>query len=363
MKKQQFFGLGKMAGVLVLAVVVLLSSCSKNGSEDEVTPPPVPGFTPPVANLGFATLGDGTTGGSAGQVVEATDFNSLRNLLESSQPVVVTLNRRIYNGEKGGSIRVGSNKTLVGIGANAFLDGIGLSIIGQRNVIVRNVTITLNSVTNRDDPAVYSPTGDEGRPQILVNGGDLIRIQNSVNIWVDHCTFYNEDPLVQTNQDLYDGCVDVTGNSALITISWNIFRDAHKTSLIGSSDSDNFDRRITYHHNMFSNISQRIPSYRFGTGHVVNNYFVNIRSTGINSRMGACVRVENNVFENARSPLITSGPPLGNFQVSNNSFTGTTGINPPTTSNCTATIPYTFIPDPVADVKQKVMAGAGAGKL
>lgn len=351
----------KVAGPSLLAL--LLSSCSKDGNEGGITQPVLPGLTPPVASLGFATLGDGTTGGAVGQIVEATDFASLRSFLESTQPLVVTLNRRIYNGEKGGSIRVASNKTLVGIGANAFLDGVGLSIIGQRNVVVRNVTITLNSVTNRDDPAVYSPTGDEGRPQILVNGGDLIRIQNSINIWVDHCTFYNEDPQSQTNQDLYDGCIDITGNSALITISWNIFRDAHKTSLIGSSDSDNFDRRITYHHNLFSNIGQRVPSYRFGTGHVVNNYFVNIRSTGINTRMGACLRVENNVFENARSPLVTSGTPTGNFDMLGNSFTGTTGIAPPSTGTCTSTIPYTFVADAVQEVKQKVQNGAGAGKL
>ncbi|HSK13178.1 MAG TPA: hypothetical protein VK907_08175, partial [Phnomibacter sp.] len=108
---------------------------------------------------------------------------------------------------------------------------------------------------------------------------------------------------------------------------------------------------------------QRLPSYRFGTGHVVNNFFENIGSTGINSRMGACVKVENNVFENARSPLITTGPPAGQYDLSGNVFTGTTGIAPPTTSNCTATIPYTFNTDPASAVKEKVMAGAGVGKL
>jgi pectate lyase len=307
-------------------------------------------------------MNGGTKGGDGGTVVTVTTYAQLKTALESAGASVVKINSRIYNGEKGGSIRMASNKTLLGEGADAFLDGVGLTINGTSNIIIRNVKITLNSVTNRDDPAVYSPTGDEGRPQILVNGGDLISIRNGQNIWIDHCEFFNEDPTVQTNQDLYDGCIDMTNNSAFITISWNVFRNAHKTHLVGSSDSDNFDRRVTFHHNYYQNVRQRTPSFRFGTAHVVNNYYNNLGSTGINSRMGACVKVENNVFENARSPLITDGSPKGQYNLSGNIFTAITGIAAPTTSDCSTTIPYTFAADPASEVKQKVLAGAGVGK-
>jgi pectate lyase len=358
MKQINFSGL-----ILVFSALFTLTGCSKTGGTED-TPPTPP--TPPAsvfASTGFATLNGGTKGGAGGTVINASTFSQLKTALESTGPSIVKFNSRIYNGEKGGSIRIASNKTLLGEGSDAFLDGIGLTINGTGDIIIRNVKITLNSVTNRDDPAVYSPTGDEGRPQILVNGGDLISIRNGNNIWIDHCTFYNEDPTIQTNQDLYDGCIDMTNNSAFITISWNIFRNAHKTHLVGSADTDNFDRRITFHHNYYENVRQRTPSYRFGTGHMVNNYYLNIGSTGINSRMGACLRVENNVFENTRSPLTTAGSPLGMFSLSSNSFTGTTGITPPTSSNCSITLPYTFTPDPVSEVKQKVLAGAGVGKL
>jgi pectate lyase len=345
----------------------ILFSCSKDSGNDGGTPPvppaPPPAPAPIVATTGFATQNGGTKGGDGGAVVTASNFNQLRTYLETAGPFIVKINSRIYNGEKGGSIRITSNKTLLGEGSDAFLDGVGLTLSGVNNVIIRNVKITLNSVTNRDDPAVYSPTGDEGRPQILVNGGDLIRIQNSSNVWVDHCEFYNEDPAVQTNQDLYDGCIDVTGNAAFVTISWNVFRNAHKTHLVGASDGDNFDRRITYHHNFYENVRQRTPSFRFGTAHIVNNYYKGLGSTGINSRMGACVKVENNVFENCRSPLITDGSPAGRYDLSSNIFSGTTGTTPPGASTCTATIPYTFTADAAAAVKEKVLAGAGTGKI
>jgi pectate lyase len=360
---QDCMGMKKLTQISGGAILfsMLLIGCSKDN--DTTTPPPDPSPNPVNAATGFATQNGGTTGGNNGNVVTVTNFNQLRTYLTTPGAFVVKFNQRIYNGEKGGSINITSNKTLLGEGPDAFLDGIGLTISNVSNIIVRNVKFTLNSVTNRDDPSVYSPTGDEGRPQILVNGGDLIRIQGSSNIWVDHCEFFNEDPTVQTNQDLYDGCIDITGNSAFITISWNKFRDAHKTHLVGSSDNDNFDRRITFHHNYYDNVRQRLPSYRFGTGHVVNNFFSRIGSTGINTRMGACVRVENNIFENARSPLIRDGSPLGNFQLIGNIFTGTTGITPPTESNCTANLPYTFNADPATEVKAKVMAGAGVGKI
>jgi pectate lyase len=114
----------------------------------------------------------------------------------------------------------------------------------------------MKGVTTRvEKSGVYSPIGDEGRPQILTNGGDCIAIQGvSKNIWIDHCEFFSEDPKVQTNIDLYDGLIDAKNGSQYITISWCYFHDHHKCHLIGSSDTDNYDRKITFHHNYYYNI-------------------------------------------------------------------------------------------------------------
>lgn len=49
--------------------------------------------------------------------------------------------------------------------------------------------------------------------------------------------------------------------------------DSWKTMLSGSSDGDEYDRKVTYHHNYFENCNSRLPLFRFGHGHVFNNYY------------------------------------------------------------------------------------------
>lgn len=314
--------------------------------------------------VGFATQNGGTTGGQGGATVTATTFAQLKSYLESSTPYIVRVDRRIYNGAKGGSISVNSNKTLLGVGSAGFLDGVGLSISSKRNIIIQNIKITLTSITDRSDPAVYDPDGDEGRPQIIVNGGDCISIHgSSSNVWIDHCEFYQVDPATQTNQDLYDGLIDVKNGSQYITISWNYMHDHHKTHLVGSSDSDNSDRKITFHHNHYRNVKDRLPSYRFGSAHIFNNYYTQIKGSAINSRMGACIRIENNVFETVKSPIVTAGSPVGKYQVSGNSYSGITGTAAPTTSTCSFTPPYSYSLESVNLVKATVVNGAGIGKI
>ena len=62
---------------------------------------------------------------------------------------------------------------------------------------------------------------------------DLVSIQKSTNVWVDHCSFAND---LNSGKDDYDGQLDVTHASDFITISWNEFSNSWKTSLVGHSD-------------------------------------------------------------------------------------------------------------------------------
>ena len=107
--------------------------------------------------------------------------------------------------------------------------------------------------------------------------------------------------------DFYDGQVDVTHGADFITVSWNVFHDHFKNSLVGNSentgDEDIGHLRITYHHNLFTRVDGRNPSIRFGTGHVYNNHYLNIPDYGIASRINAQVRVENNYFDNVETPI------------------------------------------------------------
>ncbi len=82
-------------------------------------------------------------------------------------------------------------------------------------------------------------------------------------------------------------------NSArwFITISWCYFHDHHKTHLVGSNDYDLYaDRKITFHHNRYENVSSRLPFYRCAVGHVFNNYIYRGLSGCVNPRLGACLR-------------------------------------------------------------------------
>lgn len=45
-----------------------------------------------------------------------------------------------------------------------------------------------------------------------------------------------------------------------------------------------------------------MPSFRYGTGHVYNSYFENA-NTGIDTRDGAQILVQSNVFSNVTTPI------------------------------------------------------------
>jgi pectate lyase len=40
-------------------------------------------------------------------------------------------------------------------------------------------------------------------------------------------------------------------------------------------------------------VNSRLPSFRFGTGHIFNNYYKDVLGSAINSRLGAQMLVEN----------------------------------------------------------------------
>lgn len=306
--------------------------------------------------VGFATQNGGTSGGSGGRTVTATSLSDFTTYAQSTEKLIIRVDRKILAGTAGASVRVNSNKTILGIGASGFLEGVGLNISSKKNIIIQNIKFTMSTVTR-------TYTNDEGRQQVVANDGDCITIQgSSTNIWIDHSEFYNKDPKTQTNQDLYDGLIDAKGSSAYITLSWNYFHDHHKTSLVGSSDSDNFDRKMTFHHNYYYNIKERMPSYRFGTAHIYNNYYKSVLSSAVNSRMGACVRVEKNHFEDTKDPIVTKNSSTpGKWQAIDNNYVNTT--SQPTNATCTLSVPYSYTAEDKTTVKATVLQGAGIGKI
>ncbi len=241
-----------------------------------------------------------------------------------------------------------SDLSIIGFDRLGEFVGIGLKVFRANNIILQNLKVH----------NVLAAMGD----------GDCISIEGPANhIWVDHCEMYNVYQGVGT--DDYDGLLDAKADCQYIPYSWNFLHDGWKASLCGCTETDNFDRKITYHHNRFENINSRLPLFRFGTGHVFNNYYKDIASTCVNARMGACLKIENNYYENSRNPYVAAYSPLDGY----GDIVGNTLVNSPFAyasdvhllTACTAVVPYVYtsVLNPAANVPAIVVANAGIGKV
>jgi pectate lyase len=209
--------------------------------------------------------------------------------------------------------------------------------------------------------------------------GDLIHIEGSAsNIWIDHCELSAQFDGVE--KDKYDGLIDVKKGPGNITISWNYIHDAHKVSLVGHSDKDESGPwRLSIHHNIFNNLGSRIPSLRGGKAAIFNNYYVKIKYTAINSRLGAEVYCEKNYFEGVgrgkivkKAANLGEGPigtyysvKAGTYNAVDNFYTGCKG-NQPTEANSTTSYKPPFMNGnntiiPAKDVPKVLLEYAGVG--
>ena len=298
-------------------------------------------------HYGFATTGGGTTGGGSLAPINVSSVDQLRSLAGQEAPAVIRIVGTLTGNE---SIRVQSNKTIVGA-PGARLVGLGFTIgqssrFGQvGNVIIRNLIM--------EKP--LAPID-----KVLVQYG-------AHHVWIDHNEFFSD---LDHGIDFYDGQIDITHGADFVTVSWNVFRDHFKNSLVGNSentgDEDRGHLRVTYHHNLFTRVDGRSPSIRFGTGHVYNNYYLDVGDYGIASRQNAQVRVENNYFDTVPLPVRadTSLSDVAGFvnEVDTNVFVNC-GPNSISLPEGTFVPPYTYRLDPAASVPSLVLQGAGVGRV
>ena len=159
-------------------------------------------------------------------------------------------------------LRVGSNKTLIGIGVKAGIKGKGLMVAGVSNVIIRNLSLTDMS-------------------EWLVWGADALTVVAASNVWIDHNYFARIGrQFIVTGWDF----------STNLTISNNFFDGAadygffcngkHYWTLLFNGANEN----ITLIANRFVNVAGRAPETgnTGGTLHIVNNlwdannYYINV---------------------------------------------------------------------------------------
>lgn len=310
---------------------------------------------PPVFDLvGFAGMHGGTSGGAGGDVITVTTGTELQNVLKDKQddttPLTIMVEGMINLDNSVGlsKIDVKDVKDVSIIGAPPYgeFDGIGIKIRRASNIIIRNLKVH----------------------HVLTGEKDCISIEGPADhIWVDHCELFNEFQGV--DKDRYDGLLDAKAEAEYLTYSWNVLHDSWKTVLVGSSEGDVYDRKLTMHHNFFYNCNSRLPLFRASTGHFFNNYFRDIASTTINSRMNSCVRIERNYFENAQNPWVSAySDVLGGGELIDNILVNSPFVYGDDTHElpgCQPEIPYDYasVLHDAASVPALVQEFAGVGKL
>ncbi|MCL6597193.1 MAG: pectate lyase [Alicyclobacillus macrosporangiidus] len=228
------------------------------------------------------------TGYTLQAYLQAYDPNVWRRDQVPSGPMEAARAQAEQNQAKRVQFNVGSNTTIVGVGRDAKIVG-GNLVIGSNvdNVIVRNIEF--------QDAIDYFPQwdptdGDTGNwnalfDSITIKGGSKDGSKHgATHVWIDHCTF--DDGAHPDDQapvyfgrpyEQHDGAVDITNGADYVTVSYCVFRDHDKTNLIGSTDSPTYDvnhLHVTFHHDLYENVVQRLPRVRYGQVHVYNNLYI-----------------------------------------------------------------------------------------
>ncbi|KAG8930529.1 hypothetical protein FRC01_002651 [Tulasnella sp. 417] len=177
------------------------------------------------------------------------------------------------------SLKVGSNKTILGQGSSAGIKGIGLEISGVSNVIVQNIQIT-------DINAQY------------VWGGDAILITGSSKVWIDHnyiarvgrqfiVTGFDPATQVTISNNYFDGTTSYSASC----------NGQHYWFLLIAGKADT----ITVMNNHIYKTSGRGPHVGGISGynqqiHLVNNYYDTVGGHAIDAAVSSHILVEGNYF-------------------------------------------------------------------
>ncbi len=345
---------------------------------------------------GWAAQAGGTTGGSAATLDNIYTVTKRSELLAAiangaDNPKIIKLVGTIDMTEgkpftstadqaARGAIRLKSNTTLIGADANAGIVNGTVLVSNISQVIIRNLKI----VAPCDVEPVWDPT--DGATGNWNSAYDAIGVSGSHHVWVDRVTF-TDAPLTDNylaiengkKKQCHDGSLDITNASDYVTVSYNVFGQHDKNTLVGGSDSATADEgklRVTFSNNVYRDIVQRAPRVRFGQVHVFNNYFVGSKtaspyahSVSVAAGKAAKILSNNNVFEIAGAQrcdqVVTnmSSANPGFFKDSGSQLNGAPLGACSVSNDVTWTPPYAFSARPAALVKANALAQAGVGKI
>jgi pectate lyase len=260
-------------------------------------------------------------------------------------------------------LRVGSNTSILGLGADArivrgslrigdFRPGTeknadGLTVLAEdrhaSNIVIRNITfedsydawpswdpkdsfsIAASEFGTGRCAAAYDAVADTGPHQCATRRGgrwnaeyDLIQVLNGSQVWIDHNTFSDGDrpdsldppvpewaaPFNVREQKVqhHDGTVDVTLLGSRVTLSFNHFKDHDKGHLIGGTDVA--ERFATVRDGLPAVVGSG-PDQMWVTFH--HNRYENIMQRQPRVRFGK-VHVYNNLYMGQLRPSSSSLP-------------------------------------------------------
>lgn len=171
-------------------------------------------------------------------------------------------------------LRIKSDKTIDGRGRDIRITGMGILTQESSNLIFENLTFTAPAITAQD-----------------TSSRRALSIHNKTHhVWVDHCTF-EEYPLIE---------LDIKRSSYAVTLSWNRFENAQTGILFGLEPDIYVDtaQTLTMHHNYFANMEARGVVARHGKMHAYNNFFYDVKLSGIECSDSAACYIEGDVFNN-----------------------------------------------------------------
>ncbi|KAI4609166.1 hypothetical protein J4E83_008808 [Alternaria metachromatica] len=177
------------------------------------------------------------------------------------------------------AMKVGSNKSILGVGGKGVIKGRGLSIAKDAsNVIIQGVEFT---------------TINPG----VVWGGDALDMQGgNTKIWVDHCKFSLVGRMFVVSH--YDGSEATLSNNEFdgVTTTSATCNDNHYWTMMMIGKTEKF----TLDKNYFHDVSGRAPKLgQDGVNsyfHAVNNYFENMKGHAFDAYDGVSALVEGNAF-------------------------------------------------------------------
>ncbi|GAA2135097.1 pectate lyase [Glycomyces algeriensis] len=326
-------GMAAIAAVATMSALPTAQAAETDGTRNAIDQALLQTGTP----TGFASVNalgqNGTTGGAGGTTVTVDTTDELLEAIDTVGAMTILVDGTIDITSKQG---VRPNKTILGLGDDAVINGGGFEFYRSYNVIIQNLTFT-----NAEDDAVGIG-------------------QQSHHIWVDHNTFVNPA----------DGSIDIARQADYITVSWNHFDGTDKSMLLGHSDGASGDAghlKTSIHHNYFDGSTQRHPRVRFGEPvHVYNNYFRANQLYAAASTMNAGVLVEGNYFQNVPFPCFSASgyadSDPGRLVQRGNIFTASGSCETAGTVEEPGDY-YDYTLDDPATLPTTVPAGAGAGNL